>query len=164
MLFRSSLIALIVIGTIKFSSTFKLPPSPANFDYQLGGGYNPDSRVNVVTRDMTDSAAPSLYSICYINGFQAQPDSDQFWLKNHNELVLRDANGNIVKDTDWNELILDISTADKRTKLLAVVEPWIKTCADKGYQAVEFDNLDTYSRSKGLISQQNAVDMIKLYA
>ncbi len=71
----------------------------------------------------------------------------------HNDLILKDASGNLVYDTEWNELMFDIRTADKRTRLLAIVQTWIQRCADSEFQAVEIDNLDTYSRSNNLISK-----------
>ena len=49
------------------------------------------------------------------------------------DLVLRDSKGNLVKDTEWNELIFDIRTAEKRNRIMAIVEPWIKECATKGF-------------------------------
>ena len=49
---RLSFLAVVSLCTI--SCTFTLPPQNAAFDYQLGGVYQPtDSRVNVVTRDVT---------------------------------------------------------------------------------------------------------------
>ena len=35
-------------------------------------------------------------------------------------------------------------------------------CADKGFEAVEFDNLDSYSRSEGLLERADAIAMATL--
>jgi hypothetical protein len=144
------------------TGAIKLPPANAGLDYQLGGSYAPAANVGIVSRDRTEKPAPGLYNICYINGFQAQPDADDFWLIQHPDLVLRDAMNKPVIDKDWNEMLLDVSSADKRERLLQVETEWIAGCASAGFQALEVDNLDTYSRSGGRISQDNAVAFMKL--
>jgi hypothetical protein len=62
-----------------------------------------------------------------------------------------------VIDQDWNEMLLDFSTAAKRTALTGIVGGWMDTCAAKGFKAVEPDNLDSYSRSRGLLQQSQAI-------
>jgi hypothetical protein len=139
----------------------RLPPFPARLDYQLGGDYQPAADVTVVTRDRTSTpvARSGVYNICYINGFQAQPDELAWWEANHPEVILRDNAGNPVIDPDWNEAILDISTPAKRTTLATVVSGWVSSCRAKGFEAVEFDNLDTYTRFPTYLTQDNAIDM-----
>lgn len=144
------------------SGDVKLPEANAGFDYQIGGGYEPPEGVTVVSRDRGDSPAPGLYNICYINGFQAQQSDDDFWLTEHPDLVLRDEQGAPVIDPDWDELLLDTSTADKRAGLAEVVGGWIRGCAQDGFDAVEIDNLDTYSRSDDRLSKENNVAFMKL--
>lgn len=104
-------------------------------------------------------AAPAagLYNVCYVNAFQAQPGDESWWKTNHNDLLLHDAKGNLVIDEDWNEIMLDFSTEAKRTALTTIVGGWIDQCATKGFQAVEPDNLDSYTRSKGLLTQAQAI-------
>jgi hypothetical protein len=85
----------------------RLPYANAPFDYQIGGDYPPPSGVMIVSRDREGSPAPGLYNICYVNGFQAQPSEESFWLDDHPELVLRDAAGDPVIDADWDEMLLD---------------------------------------------------------
>jgi hypothetical protein len=138
-------------------ATLRLPAANAQFDYQIGGGYAPPAGVEVVSRDRNDSPAPGLYNICYVNGFQAQPDEESFWTSSHPDLLLRDSGGNIVVDTDWNEMLLDVRTPEKRTALAAIVGGWIEKCAADGFDAVEIDNLDSYSRSQGLMTQPENV-------
>jgi hypothetical protein len=44
----------------------------------------------IVSRDRTASPAAGLYNICYVNGFQIQPDEEALWLAEHPDLILRD--------------------------------------------------------------------------
>jgi len=149
-------------GTSGETGGLKLPPAGAALDYQLGGAYNPMSGVKIVSRDRTAEPAAGLYNICYVNGFQAQPNEEDFWLSDHAELVLRDSSGEPVIDEDWNELMLDISSADKRTKLAGIIGGFIDGCAKSGFDAVEIDNLDSFTRSGGRLSEQNAIDFMAL--
>ena len=125
----------------------------AKFDYQLGGEYGPPSGVKIVARDWYDSSKlpNNLYGVCYVNAFQTQPndpdvkriDEPSGWPAS---LVLKD-----IEDPNWEgELLIDISTNTLRTKAAAHVTKMIETCASKGFQAVEFDNLDSYTRFKNL--------------
>lgn len=133
------------------------PPANASFDYQIGGAYTPPAGVTVVSRDHDASPAAGLYNICYVNAFQAQTDAASWWETNHPDLLLHDAKGNLVVDPDWDEILLDYSTAAKRAALTTVVGTWIDQCAGKGFQGLEPDNLDAYTRSKGLLTQAEAV-------
>jgi hypothetical protein len=137
----------------------RLPPANGSFDYQLGGAYAPPAGVVVLSRDRNDAPAPGLYNICYVNGFQVQPGEEGLW---EADLILRDANGDPIVDPDWDEMLLDVSTADKRTRVAAVVGGWIQQCHVDGFDAVEVDNLDSYSRSGGRLSQDNAVALMAL--
>ncbi|MFI9366262.1 endo alpha-1,4 polygalactosaminidase [Kitasatospora sp. NPDC053057] len=130
-----------------------VPPVHAGFDYQIGGPYQPPAGVSVVSRDHGASPAPGIYNICYVNGFQAQPDAEQEW---DPDLLLRDRAGNVVHDTTWNEALLDISTDTKRQRIALKVDGWIEECATKGFDAVEPDNYDSYTRSAGLLSAADA--------
>jgi hypothetical protein len=139
----------------------RLPPDNGAFDYQLGGGYDPPEGVMTVARDRTDTPAPGLYNICYVNGFQVQPGEEDVW---DEDLILRDAQGEPVIDEDWDEALLDVSTADKRTRIAAMIGDFIEGCADDGFDAVEIDNLDSYSRSGDRLTQDNAVATVALFA
>ena len=134
----------------------RLPPANAGFDYQLGGAYPPPAGVAIVSRDRTDSPAAGLYSICYVNAFQTQPDELAWWRGTHPDLLLKRGGAEVV-DADWGEVLLDTSTADKRARLTSIVGGWIDGCAAKGFQAVEPDNLDSWTRSQGLLTQAEAV-------
>jgi len=128
-------------------------PAGSRVDYQLGGGYPPPPGVSVVTRDSLEPPAPGLYSICYVNGFQTQPKAD--W---PDESVLRDASGARLVDPNWpDENIIDISTARKRADAEARIDAVTDRCAVAGFAAVEFDNLDSYTRSQGALTLDDAV-------
>ncbi|MDF2257555.1 endo alpha-1,4 polygalactosaminidase [Streptomyces ferralitis] len=135
------------------AAAVRLPPVHAGFDYQIGGAYPPPPGVVVVTRDHTASPAASLYNICYVNAFQAQPDAQREWPA---DLLLRDADGRVVMDPDWNEALLDISTAAKRERVAVKVNNWIDECSDKGFNAIEPDNYDSYTRSNNLLTADDA--------
>ena len=135
-----------------------LPPRNPVTDYQLAGAYPADHDVVVVVRDRHDPPA-GRYDVCYVNGFQAQADELNWWKSQHPNLLLKDAKGRPVVDRAWNEVLLDITTPGKRNELSNIVGAWSKQCFFKGYEAVEFDNLDSYSRSRGAITKAHAVDM-----
>ncbi|SMH30027.1 Glycoside-hydrolase family GH114 [Rathayibacter oskolensis] len=132
------------------------PPEGVRFDYQLGGGYPPADGVGLVVRDRTDRPEPGLYSVCYVNAFQTQPGEEAEWTGARAELLLRDDDGVAVTDPDWpDEILLDVSTPQKRDALLDVVSEWIAGCADTGFDAIETDNLDSATRSEGLLSDED---------
>ncbi|MEU3556955.1 endo alpha-1,4 polygalactosaminidase [Streptomyces fragilis] len=141
-----------------------LPRAGVDFDYQLGGPYTPPDTVGAVVRDRTERPVPGLYNVCYVNAFQAQPDALGWWRKHHPELLLRDADGEPVVDRDWDEVLLDTSTADGRRRLAEIVGGWVDGCAAAGYQAVEPDNLDSYERSDGLLTAADNLAFAELVA
>jgi len=139
------------------------PPADAVIDYQLGGPYDPADGVGGVVRDATAPPAPGLYSVCYLNGFQTQPSERAVWLEERAELVLT-AEGEPVIDENWpDELILDISTAEKRSAIAGLGESAIRGCAASGFDAVEFDNLDSFTRSGGAFDIDDALDLAARY-
>ena len=147
------LIATLVAGCSAQPTAIAAFPAGAIADYQLGGAYPPPPGDTVVARDSTESPEPGLYSICYVNGFQTQPGDE--W---PDDLVLLDPEGERVVDPNWpDENIIDISTAAKRAAALARLEPVIASCASKGFAAVEFDNLDSYTRSDAALAQSDAI-------
>jgi hypothetical protein len=53
-------------------------------------------------------------------------------------------------DPNWGgEYLVDLSSADKRARAAEWVQPMIQTCAAKGFKAVEYDNLDSWTRFDG---------------
>lgn len=141
-----------------------LPPVNAKFDYQLGGPYAPPMGVQIVLRAANTTPAQGLYNICYVNGFQVRAVDDSFWVDEHPDLVLRDGNGDFVVDPASNEKLLDIRLAEKRSAIASLIAPRILECAQNGYQAIEINNLDSYTRSQGLLNEQQAVYLMKMYA
>jgi hypothetical protein len=139
------------------------PPANAGFDYQIGGAYPLPAGVTVVSRDHTDAPDAGAYNICYVNGFQAQPEAAGWWQKNHDDLLLK-RDGEYFVDENWDEILLDITTPAKRDALLGIVGGWIDGCAANGFRGVEVDNLDSWTRSGGLVTQADAVAYATLLA
>ncbi|KAF5311317.1 hypothetical protein D9611_012578 [Ephemerocybe angulata] len=141
------------------------PAGNSKFDYQLGGAYTPPSGTQLVVRDRTAAPAPNVYNICYINAFQTQPAESAWWKTNHDSLLLRKSDNQYFEDPEWpGEIIFDTKTAEKRAAIAAVLNGWIDSCATAGFKAIEPDNLDTYTRSKGLLSKANNLALAKLIA
>lgn len=128
-------------------------PGGARADYQLGGAYDPDPGVAVVVRDSEAEPAGGTYSICYVNGFQTQPGVE--WPR---DLILLDDDGAPLVDQNWpDENIIDLSTPEKRRAAADRQFESIATCADSGFDAVEFDNLDSYTRSQDAVTLDDAI-------
>jgi hypothetical protein len=138
------------------------PPVHGTFDYQIGGAYPPAASVDIVDRDRHAEAVPSAYSICYLNAYQTQPGTLSWWRAHHPRLLLR-AGGGFVEDPGWpGEYLLDTSTAAKRMRLADVLGRWIDGCAARGYEGVEPDNLDSFTRSRGLLSRGDNFSLARL--
>lgn len=138
------------------------PPGNARFDYQLGGAYRPPSGVRIVVRDRRSAPARGRYGVCYVNAFQTQPGDAAWWEREHPDLVLR-RDGRPVADEDWpDELLLDPSTAAKRAAIAAIVGGWFDGCARAGFDAVEPDNLDSWTRSRGGLHRADNVALARL--
>jgi hypothetical protein len=136
------------------AAVVEAPPVNATFEYQIGGAYAPASGVGIVDRDRHDSPAKGVYSICYVNAFQTQPEEASWWRAHHPSLLAHTAAGKPIEDPDWpGEFLLDTSTSAHRKALLAVVGRWFDGCAAKGFQAVEPDNLDSWTRSHGVLTK-----------
>lgn len=138
-----------------------LPPTSGAFDYQLGGTDDalPDgSPIDVVVRDATAAPLAGAYCVCYVNGFQTQPGAS--W---DESLLLHDDAGHAVADPEWpDERVLDPSTAAQRAGILAEILPVIEGCA-AGFDAVEIDNLDTWTRFPG-VDRDGALRLAAAYA
>lgn len=132
------------------------PVPNTGVDYQLGGSYALPAGVGIVSRDWREQPAAGAFSICYINAFQAQPQSRRWWLGKHPELVLP------VVDKAWNEILLDTSSQARRIVLARIMGRWIDACASKGFQAVEPDNLDSWQRSRGRLTRADNVAFARL--
>lgn len=141
------------------AGSWTAPPPGAVPDYQLGGAYAPASEVGIVGRDRAADPADGVYSVCYVNGFQTQPGELDLW---DDDLLLQ-RDGAPVFDPDWpDEALVDTSTADRRERIADLVVPWIEGCADAGFDAVEFDNLDSYTRSDGALTLEGNLALATL--
>ncbi len=143
--------------------TVVLPTANAQFDYQIGGAYTPLASVGIVDRDRLAAPAPGKYNICYVNLMQTQPDetgqsqsnppygTTQWWKNNHFSALLPDESTSdptdVVTDVAWDEVVFDLRTSAKRTALFDIQKPWLDQCKMDGFDAIEPDNLDTYTRS-----------------
>lgn len=146
----------------------RLPPSSGGFDYQLGGAYEPADTAAVVVRDVTAEPLPGAYNICYVNGFQTQPGEAELWTEQRGELLLRDGDGALVIDPNWpDEYILDPSSESSRLAIFAILAPLISACAEKGFDAVDLDNLDIASRftdaASGRVDPAGVIALAGLY-
>jgi hypothetical protein len=135
------------------------PPKHVPWDYQIGGAYAPQSGVRVVSRSYEDAPSPGAYNICNINAFQAQDGAERDW---DSDLLLRDAEGDVVYDEDWGEAVLDIRTDAKRQRIAAQVNAWIDECAAKAYKAVEPDNYDAFTRFPKYLTADQTKALMKL--
>jgi hypothetical protein len=150
------------------AASVTLPPTSGQFDYQLGAAYELDGGLDVVVRDATAEPAAGAYNVCYVNGFQTQPGEADLWLDGNEDLLLHDAAGELVVDPDWpDEYVLDPSTEAKRDRIVGILGQVITGCADSGFDAVEIDNLDTWTRftdpATGLIEQDAALALAGAY-
>jgi hypothetical protein len=134
-----------------------LPPVAGRFSYQLSGAYRPAAGVVIVDRDRQDPPVPGMYSICYINAFQAQPDEITWWGQHHPDLLLHDREEHLVIDQQWHEPLLGVDSAAHRAALISIQGGWIDQCASAGFQAIEPDNLDSYTRSENLLTSADAL-------
>ena len=154
------LVAALLLTPVGASATAELPPFPSNAtaDYQLGGGY--PVAAELVVRDWREQPLPGAYNVCYLNPFQTQPEHRKRWRKQHPELLLRDRVGELLGDPNWpGEYLLDISTRKNRAALAAISKKWIRRCAKAGFDAIEPDNLDSWTRSDGLLRKRHAVKL-----
>lgn len=131
------------------------PPAGAPVSYQLGGPF-PVAAGVVVDRDRTAPMLPGHYGICYVNAFQAQRSELGWWRRQHPSLLLR-RHGREVVDEGWDEPLLDIGTPRRRAALARIVGGWMDGCARAGYSAVEPDNLDSWTRSRGALDAGDAM-------
>jgi Glycoside-hydrolase family GH114 len=149
----TALIAALGVALSGVGARWEPPPVDARFDYQIGGDYRLAPGVSVVSRDwFAGRDAPGdRYTICYVNAFQTQddergvdrPDERSNWPR---WLVLF----SLGADPNWGgEYLIDLSAPAKRAAALRHVRPMVDRCAAKGFEAVEYDNLDSWTRFDG---------------
>jgi hypothetical protein len=138
-------------------------PADTDVDYQLGGATAAPANVGIVVRDREETPQSGRFNICYVNGFQTQEHEKAFWLKRP-RLILQDRRGEYVDDEAWGEFLLDLRTQDKRKRIAKIITKWTKGCARAGFDAVEYDNLDSFTRSHGLLKRKDALRYARLLA
>lgn len=144
-------------GRERATRSVAVPSANVDWDYQIGGVFPPAASVGLVSRDRAAAPSAGDYNVCYVNAFQTQPDERSFWKddQSHWALVLRRSDGRAVIDGEWGEWLLDTRTRATRRSLLRIVGRWIDGCAASGFQGIEFDNLDSWARSSGLLSERD---------
>lgn len=149
--------------TVSLAPAYAAPeplPVGTDVDYQLGGVRSVPASVGVVVRDRTARPASGRYNVCYVNGFQTQPNEKRFWKKRPGLLLRK--HGRPVVDSAWGEWLLDLRTHRKRQRIAAIMGTWSRGCAARGFDAVEFDNLDSFTRSKGQLKRRHAVAFARM--
>ncbi|HEY9424223.1 MAG TPA: endo alpha-1,4 polygalactosaminidase [Microterricola sp.] len=168
----AALCALVMTGCVSAADVaatgIRLPPTSGGFDYQLGGAYPPAEPAAVVVRDVSAEPLPGAYNVCYVNGFQTQPGEAELWTEQRGGLLLRDGDGALVIDPNWpDEYILDPSSESSRQAIFGLVAPLISECAEKGFDAVDLDNLDIASRftdaAGGRVTQAGVIALAGMY-
>jgi hypothetical protein len=154
-------LAVLVAALLSVAAPAAAIPSGTDVDYQLGGARDVPAHVGIVVRDRTAQPLAGRFNVCYVNGFQTQPDERRFWRRHHWRLVLKD-HGRAVVDEAWGEWLLDIRTPGKRRALARIVGRWTDGCASDGFDAVEYDNLDSFSRSHHLVKRRHATAYARL--
>jgi len=150
---------LVPIGTAPASARTALPVG-TDVDYQLGGARSVPANVGIVVRDRAARPVPGRYNVCYVNGFQTQTDERRFWNKRPRLILKR--HGHRVVDSAWGEWLLDIRTPRKRQRLAGIMRTWVRGCASRGFDAVEYDNLDSFTRGHHLLKRRQAVAYARL--
>lgn len=150
-------------GSSPSAADVRPPPVDGRTDYQLGGAYRPFRDVEVVIRDRNARPAAHRYTICYVNAFQTQPGSLRWWRRHHPRLLLRRSDGTLVRDPGWpGEVLLDTSTPRTRRVIARVQRRWYAGCARRGYDALEPDNLDSWTRSRRLLTRRDNVALARV--
>ena len=128
------------------------PPANARFDYQIGEPYTPPRGVRVVSRDWFDAKPPRRgYAICYVNAFQTQDDSPD--VVRPDERSAWPADLVLARSATTRTGAASTSSTSRRRPSAGGAADWlqpmIETCKRKGFDAVEYDNLDSWTRFDG---------------
>ncbi len=141
-----------------------MPTGKILWDWQIGA--SDDSKItmpaglrlldvdlfNTSAAKVAEMKAKGIYAVCYINAGSWQPgypDSDDYpdYLK-------------IKRDPDWpQEYFLDVTDVFKPNSVLAtILKNRLALCKQKGFDAVEPDNLQNDENAAGLITLQQQID------
>lgn len=154
-----AVVLVLLVGGCGSAPAVRLPPPGAVASYQLGGPYDPPAGTEVVVRDSTAEPLEGAYSVCYLNAFQTQPEVDlAAW-----EGLLLEQDGEQVRDPAWpDEVLLDTGTAERRERQAELLDGDLERCAAAGFDAVELDNLDSFTRSEGLLDADDNLALAEL--
>lgn len=145
------------------NSSITLPPTgTVKWDWQIGGD---DSSIgvpagvtlldvdgfNISAAKVASLKAQGVYTVCYIDAGSyedGRPDSSQYpaYLK-------------LYYDKAWGEWFLDIRDVFKPNSVLAkLLTARFQMCKDKGFDALEPDNLQNDENTPGLLTKQEQID------
>jgi hypothetical protein len=72
--------------------------------------------------------------------------------------------GQPVIDPNWpDEILFDTTSSERRDAILEILQPTLARCAKLGFDAVEIDNLDSFTRSGGAISADDNIALATAY-
>lgn len=106
---------------------------------------------NATATDVANLKAKGIYTVCYIDAGSwepGRPDSSQYpaYLK-------------IYYDSAWGEWFLDVTDVFKPNSVLAaILMKRLQMCKDKGFDALEPDNLQNDENAGGKITLQQQLD------
>ncbi len=148
------------------ASTIRLPPAgEVAWDWQIGASSDSDIRVapglrlidvdgfEVSAARIAELRKQGLYTVCYIDAGSyepGRPDSDRY-----------PASLKIQQDPDWPaEYFLDVTDIFKPNSVLAsILTDRMRMCRDKGFDALEPDNLQNDENVRGgRITTQQQID------
>ncbi len=105
-----------------------LPPG-TDVDYQLGGNRSvPEQRRHRRAGTASPLRSRAAYNVCYVNGFQTQPNERPFW-RRHWKPGAPETTVHPVVDGAWGEWLLDTRTNASRRQLARIVGRWVEGCA-----------------------------------
>jgi hypothetical protein len=157
----------VTLGTATWASlnsSIKLPPiGKVAWDWQIGA--TSESKIslpsgvklidldgfNTSAAKVTNLKAQGAYVVCYIDvgSYETgRPDSSQY-----------PASLKIYYDRQWGEWFLDVRDVFRPNSVLAtILNNRLQMCANKGFDALEPDNLQNDENAGGLISTQEQLD------
>ena len=117
-------------ATTSAAGSYRNLPTSGVWTTSSAAAYTPPAGVTIVERDSTDRPAKGKYNICYVNGFQTQPEDASTWKESYPSAILRERAGKPVSDPGWpDEMLLDTRTAAKRALITKVLAKTVARCA-----------------------------------
>ena len=134
-------------------------PADTDVDYQLAAR----RRCRRTSASWCATAGPrrdGRYNVCYVNGFQTQPDEQRFWKK-------RTAAGAQARRPAGRRRGVGRVAArhpheGEARALARIVGRWTDGAPTTASTAVEYDNLDSFTRSHRLLERRHAIAFARL--